>query len=210
MRLYNTPLSSNVRRVSLTAHVLGVPLELVEVDLLSDADRMRLLEINPNGKLPVLEDGDFMLWESCAIMQYLADQSPHQELYPQAPQARADINRWMFWACEHFAPAVGVLTFEHIWKGMIGMGEADARELARGERDLLQFAAVLDAQLAGRDWVTGKALSLADLAIAPSLMYMELGRLPLAQFPNLMAWFERIKALDAWQQTEARWESALA
>ncbi len=205
MRLYSTPLSSNARRVLLTAHILNIPLELVEVDLLKEADRARLQEINPNGKLPVLEDGSFTLWESCAIMQYLADKCPDQELYPQDPRARADINRWMFWACEHFATAVGVLTFENIWKALIGMGEADPRELARGERELLQFGAVLDAQLAGREWVTGKALSLADLAIAPSLMYIEKGRLPLERFPNLMAWFERIQALEAWQQTDVHW-----
>ena len=205
MRLYNNPLSSNARRVLLTAHVLGVPLELVEVNLKDEAARKRLREVNPNGKLPVLEDGSFTLWESCAIMQYLADQTPDQELYPQDARARADINRWMFWACQHFAPAVGVLTFENIWKAMRGMGEADPRELARGERELLQFGAVLDAQLEGREWVTGKSLSLADLAIAPSLMYIERGRLPLERFPNLMAWFERIKALEAWQQTDVRW-----
>ena len=205
MRLYNNPLSSNARRVLLTAHVLGVPLELVEVNLKDEAARKRLREVNPNGKLPVLEDGNFTLWESCAIMQYLADQAPDQELYPQDARARADINRWMFWACQHFAPAVGVLTFENIWKAMRGMGEADPRELARGERELLQFGAVLDAQLEGREWVTGKSLSLADLAIAPSLMYIERGRLPLERFPNLMAWFERIKALEAWQQTDVRW-----
>ncbi len=205
MRLYTTSLSSSARRVRLTAHVLGIPLDLVEVDLLNEADRNRLREINPNGKLPVLEDGDFTLWESCAIMQYLADQTPDQELYPLDPRARADINRWMFWAGEHFAAAIGVLTMENIWKGMIGMGEADPRELARGERELLQFAAVLDGQLAGREWVTGKALSLADLAIAPALMYMEKGRLPLERFAHLMAWFERIKALEAWRETEAVW-----
>jgi glutathione S-transferase len=204
MRLYTNPLSSNGRRVLLAAHVLGLPLEVIAVDFRDEGDRARLREINLNGKLPVLEDGPFVLWESCAIMQYLADQAPEQELYPLDPRARADVNRWMFWACQHFAPAVGVLTFENIWKAMRGMGEADPRELARGERELLQFGAVLDKQLEGREWVTGKALSLADLAIAPSLMYMDKARLPLDRFPNVMAWFERIKALEAWQKTDVR------
>jgi len=200
MRLYHNRLSSNARRVLLTASLLRITLELVEVNFKDEGDRRRLLAINPNGKLPVLEDGDFILWESCAIMQYLCEQAPAQTLYPAEPRARADINRWMFWTCQHFAPAVGVLTFEHIWKAMRGMGEADPRELARGERDLLQFGAVIDAQLAGREWIAGKALSLADLALAPSLMYLERGRLPLQRFPHLMAWFARIEALPAWQQ----------
>ncbi|UUZ46756.1 glutathione binding-like protein [Massilia sp. B-10] len=72
----------------------------------------------------------------------------------------------------------------------------------RGERELLQFGAVIDAQLAYREWITGKALSLADLALAPSMMYIERGRLPLARFPHLMAWFARIQALlKLWQNS---------
>ncbi|UUZ46755.1 glutathione S-transferase family protein [Massilia sp. B-10] len=82
MRLYHNPLSSNARRVLLTAQLLGIELELVEVNFKDENDRRRLLEINPNGKLPVLQDGDFTLWESCAIMQYLCDNAPDQELYP--------------------------------------------------------------------------------------------------------------------------------
>lgn len=204
MRLYHHPLSSNARRVVITARLLRVPLELVEVDLLDEGARRRLGEINPNGMLPVLEDGDLTLWESCAIMQYLAELAPDQELYPQDVRARADVNRWMFWACQHFAPAVGVLTWEHAWKGMTGNGEADPAEVARGEQELRKFAAVLDAHLAQRQWVAGKALSLADIALAAPLMYIEAGRLPVAGFPSLMAWFARCQALDAWQQTDVR------
>jgi glutathione S-transferase len=205
MRLYQSSLSSNARRVRLTAHHLGLKLEEVSVNLLDEGDRRRLAEINPNGKLPVLDDSGFVLWESCAIMQYLADQAPHQTVYPQDPQARADVNRWMFWACQHLSPAVGIMTWENLWKAMCGMGGPDPAELLRGEQEVRQFAAVLEQHLAGREWVAGKALTLADLAIAPSFMYIERARLPLAEFPNLMAWFARIQALPAWQATDAAW-----
>lgn len=208
MRLYHHPMSSNARRVVITAALLRMPLELVEVDLLDEGARRRLAEINPNGMVPVLEDGDLMLWESCAIMQYLAELAPDQELYPQDVRARADVNRWMFWACQHFAPAVGVLTWEHAWKGMTGNGAADAAEVARGEQEFCKFAAVLDNHLAQRQWVAGKAMSLADVTLAAPLMYIEVGRLPVVQFPSLMAWFERIRALDAWQKTDVQLLSA--
>jgi glutathione S-transferase len=94
MRLFHSPLSSNARRVLITLHHLGLAVEMINVDLLDQGDRRRLAELNPNGKVPVLQDGDFVLWESCAIMQYLADLTPHQTLYPQDPRARADVNRW--------------------------------------------------------------------------------------------------------------------
>jgi glutathione S-transferase len=205
MRLFHSPLSSNARRVLITLHHLGLAVEMINVDLLDQGDRRRLAELNPNGKVPVLQDGDFVLWESCAIMQYLADLTPHQTLYPQDPRARADVNRWMFWACQHLSPAVGIMTWENIWKAMCGLGEGDPLELARGEREVLQFGAVLDAQLEGREWVAGKALSLADIAIAPSLMYIERARLPLDRFPNVMAWFARMQELEAWNKTQVAW-----
>ncbi len=205
MRLYHHPFSSNARRAVMAAHLLGTPLELVEVDLMDEGARRRLGEINPNAMVPVLQDGELLLWESCAIMQYLAELQPEQTLYPQDARARADVNRWMFWACQHFSPAVSVLTWEHAWKGMTGNGEADAAEVARGESAVRRFAAVLEQHLSSREWIAGKALSLADIAIAPPLMYIDIGRLPVAGMPNLMAWLERIKALTAWKLTDVRW-----
>lgn len=202
MRLYHFPSSSNSRRVVITAQLLGTPLELVAVDLMDEGVRRRLAEMNPNGMVPILEDGDLLLWESCAIMQYLAELQSEQTLYPQDARARADVNRWMFWASQHFSPAVGVLTWEHAWKGMIGLGEADPAEVARGEREFLRFAGVLDQHLDGREWIAGKALSLADIAIAPPLMYIGVGRLPAASLTNLLSWLERIKGLDAWTKTD--------
>ena len=202
MRLYHNPLSSNARRVLLTAEHLGAPLELVMVDLLQEAERKRLHEVNPNGKLPVLEDGDFVLWESCAIMQYLADLHPGNTLYPAAPRVRADIHRWMFWACQHFSATVAVLSFERLWKGMVGLGAGDPVLEAGAERELHDLCTVLDLHLAGRDWLVGDAVTLADFAVAPPLMYLEQARLPVTGYANLMGWFGRVQGLAAWQDTQ--------
>ena len=202
MRLYHHPMSSNARRALMTAIHLGLSLELAEVDLMNADDSRRLGELNPNGKLPVLADGSLLLWESCAIMQYLAEQVPGQTLYPSAPQERADVNRWLFWAAQHFSPAIAVLAWERAWKGMTGNGAADPLEEARGERELHACAVVLDAHLAQRDWLCGNALSLADFAVAAPLMYSEAVRLPLAQYAHLQAWFARVQQLRAWQETQ--------
>ena len=199
MRLFHYPLSSNGRRVTLTAAHLGLPLEIVEVDLMNPADRRRLAELNLNGKAPVLDDNGFVLWESCAIMQYLAESAPGQSVYPQERQARADVNRWMFWACQHFAPAANTMCWENHWKQFAGRGETDPLELARGERDLARFAAVLDQHLAARSWICGDGPTLADFAVAAPLMYIELGKLPVTGHASLMAWLGRVQKLDAWQ-----------
>jgi glutathione S-transferase len=198
-------MSTCSRRVMLAALHMGTPLELTEVSLLSPEDRRRLVALNPNNKLPVLQDGEFTLTESCAIMQYLADRTHGQTLYPDNILIRADINRWMMWTVQHFAPPIGMFGFEHIWKGLIGKGGPDADELERAGRLLAPFAAVLEQHLAGREWIVGDKLSLADLAIAPSLTYLQQAKLPLTQYPKLMAWFGRVSELEVWKHTMPVW-----
>ncbi len=202
MRLYHHPLSSHARRVTMTALHLGRKLDLVAIDLMDQNDRRRLAELNPNGMVPVLDDDGFVLWESVAIMQYLADCTPGQTLYPQDTQVRADVNRWLVWACQHFAPAIGVVTWEKAWKKIVEGKDTDPVELARGERDLATFATVLDAHLSTRTWVVGDQVTLADYALAAPLMYRESAGLPVETYPGMLAWFERVRALPAWRATE--------
>jgi glutathione S-transferase len=203
MQLYHHPFASNARRPLLVAEHLGIALDLVEINLMDPADRRLLEAVNPNSRLPVLVDGDFVLWESCAIMQYLCDITPGQTLYPQDARQRADVNRWLFWTSQHLAPAIRVLVWENVFKGMIGKGAADPVALARGALELAPLAQVFDQHLAGRTWVTGETLTLADFAVAAPLIYLEPARLPVTAYANLMAWFERVKALEAWQSAAA-------
>ncbi|GAA5021610.1 glutathione S-transferase family protein [Massilia kyonggiensis] len=205
MQLYYNHYSSNTRRVLLAADHLGIEFDLIQINLASQDDRRRLGEVNPNAKLPVLIDGDFILWESCAIMQYLAEGTPGQTVWPQERRARADVSRWMFWACQHFAPAIGVFTWEHLWKKFVTGQDADPKEVARGEADLAEAARVLDQHLATRRWLAGDGVTLADYAVAAPLMYKDRAHLPLDADPHLLAWFERVQALPAWQRTTHEW-----
>lgn len=201
MQLYTHPYSSNARRVKLVAHHLGLTLDMIDIDLGSPADRARLAAVNPNGKVPVLVDDDFVLSESCAIIQYLADCTPGQTVYPTDTMARADVNRWLFWSAQHFAPAISIFTWENVWKKRVTGQDADPAELARGAQELEETARVLDAHLAGREWICGDQLTLADFAVAAPVMYRQMASLPLDGYPNLLAWFERVQQLPAWQAT---------
>jgi glutathione S-transferase len=202
MRLHHHPFSANARRALMTALHLGTPVELVSVDLAKGEQRgPKFLGLNPFGRVPVLEDGEFVLTESHAIMQYLADKTPGQTLYPTDLRARGDVTRWMFWNAHHFAPAVSIFGWQRMVKKMLGQGEPDPNEIARGERELGMHAAVLDKHLMNREWVSGDKLSLADLAIATPLMITVPAALPVTQFANLQAWFARVQQLDAWKKT---------
>jgi glutathione S-transferase len=205
MRLFHHPFSSNARRAVMTATHLGLPVDLVRVDLGRGEQRQpEFLKKNPNGRVPVLEDGDFVLWESHAIMQYLADKTPGQTVYPEAAQARADLNRWLFWSAQHWTPAVSVLCWEHVVKGFLKQGGPDPEQVKRGEGLVTECAKVLDAHLAstGKPWVAGNRLTLADLALSTPLAVLEPAKLPVRGFEHLLAWFGRVQALDAWKRTE--------
>ncbi|MFO0617758.1 MAG: glutathione S-transferase family protein [Polyangiaceae bacterium] len=206
MRLYHHPMSSNARRAVMTAVHLGLvergEVELVFVDLSKGAQKKpEFLSMNVSGKVPVLDDDGFFLAESHAIMQYLADRTPGHALYPTELKPRAEVNRWLFWSAHQLAPGAGLLNWERVVKGFLGQGAPDEAIVRKGEQLVSEAARVLDAHLAKREWVAADRLTLADFAIASTLMSLESAKLPFGDSPRALAWFERVKALDAWKKT---------
>jgi len=202
MKLYYNPLSPNVRRVRLAAAVLGIELEEKPLDFAKGEHKSAdYLALNPNGAVPTLVDGDFVLTESRAIMQYLASKKPESGLLPKDEAARADVTRWQFWDAAHFSPQLGTITFEKIIKPLMGIGEPDASKIQDALSNFRRFAAVLDKRLADRKYVVGDRLTIADLTLGSSLMYAQQTEVPLGEFSNLQAWFARITALEGWKKT---------
>ena len=202
MKLYFNPLSPNVRRVRLTAAHLGLDLEEKPLDFAKGEHKSpEYLALNANGAVPTLVDGDFVLTESRAIMQYLASKKPEAGLLPRDEQGRADVTRWQFWDSSHFAPAIGMIAFERLLKGMFGLGDADPRKIEEGLAGFRRFGGVLNKRLEGKTYVVGAGLTVADLTIASSLMYARQAEVPLAELPNVQAWFGRITELPAWAKT---------
>jgi glutathione S-transferase len=203
MKLYYHPASPFARKVLIVAATLGIELETQVVNLFAgEGQTPEFLLLNPLGKVPTLVDGDFTLWESNAIVQYLAALAPDAGLVPEDARGRADILRWQFWETSNWAPTCAVYVYENVLKPMLGRGEPDAAELAKAEEKFHRFAKALDAHLSGRPWLVGDALSLADLSLAPILMYAEPGKYPLADYPHIQAWFGKIQQLPAWIATE--------
>jgi glutathione S-transferase len=202
MRLYHHPMSSNARRATLTALQLGTDVELVFVDLAKgEHKKPDFLKLNPGGKVPVLEDDGFALTESHAIMQYLCDKTPGQTLYPTELRARADVNRWLFWNAAHFQASVAILNWEHVVKRFLNLGDADPAAVQKGKGLVRDLGKLLDDHLAGKTWISGGALTLADLAIATPLDALDRAKLPVRDFTNVMSWLGRVQALDAWKKT---------
>lgn len=202
MKLYVNVMSPNVRRVRLTAAVLGLTLEEHPVDFRKGEQKQPdFLALNPNGQVPVLVDGDYVLTESRAIMQYLATKKPAAGLLPTDERLRAEVTRWQFWDSSHFSPQLGTIAFQRLLKPAFGLGEPEPAKIEEALTNFRRYAAVLNQHLGSRRYVVGDALTVADLTLASSLMYAQASQVPLAEFPNVQAWFARICELDAWKRT---------
>jgi glutathione S-transferase len=200
MKIYDFPLSPNCRKVRAVVYELGLTPEFVPVQLFKGEQREpRLLALNPNARVPILVDGDFVLWESNAIVSYLADGSP---LLPATRRERAEVERWTDWQLAHMGPAIGKVAFQRFVKPMTGQGEPDARIVEEGIAEYARFAGVLDGSLGGKEYVAGR-LSIADYVLAAVFSLGATVGLEVAPYPRLNAWLGRVLSRDSMRRTLA-------
>jgi glutathione S-transferase len=168
---------------------VAIPFDRERIDLFGGASKApAFLAKNPNGKVPVLVDGDFVLWESTAIMRYLATGSA---LVPSERRHLAEMDRWLAWQLAHLGPAMSKVAFENIVKRMTRRGEPDAARIAEGAAEFATFTKVLDGALVDRDYVAGP-LTLADFALAAHYSLTEAAGLDLGDHRRVAAWLARV------------------
>ena len=200
MKLYSMQPSNNCRRVNATIAHLGIEVELIEPSLQSGDNRKpEFLAMNPNGKVPTLVDGDFVLWESRAIMQYVASKKPN-ELWSTDPKRQADIARWQFWEASHLSRGTSPFAFERLFKPLFLKQEPDAAALAAGEKDFHLFAPVLDAALKGKKFILG-GLTLADFSVGACFSFAEASGLPWDRYEHIKSWWSNMNEVPAWRST---------
>lgn len=200
MKIYSATFSPNAFRVLAVAYELNLDFELVEVDVMKGGTKTpEYLELNPNGKVPVLQDEDFVLWESRPMMAYLASLKPEQGLYPEDVKSRAIVDQWMYWQAIHLGPAMQKIAFERLFKAKFGMGDPDENAIEQQLKDVEQFMPVLNEQLAGKDWITG-TFTIADFAVMSTFLVHTEADISLGDAPNVAKWVKRMNALPSWKQ----------
>ena len=201
MKLYTNPVSPNCRKPVAVAKHLGIELEEVNIDLFKGEQKSPdFVAINPNGKVPVLVDGDVILWESNAIMGYLCSKVESTDLWPKS-NTRYDIMRWLFWESQHFTPTTGDLVFEALIKPRLGLGDSDPEKIATGQEKFRQHASVLDGHLKDNRYLVGASATLADFAVAAVLGLAAVPTVPVNEFPNVQRWLADLHEMPAWQST---------
>ena len=202
MKLYYVVGSPNCRKVHAAINHLGITVDFEYLDILEGEHRQPdYLGINPNGMVPVLRDGDFTLWESNAIMQYLADKVPSNTLFPKDEKTRADIVRWQCWELAHYNKAFGVLSWETVAKPNFMGAEPDLAVANWAKDGLSRFAPVLESHLNGRTYLVGESITLADYSVTHVEMFKEAIPFDWSPYPNINKYYERMRTVPHWAKT---------
>jgi glutathione S-transferase len=191
-------MSPNTRRAQLALEEAAIPYELVPVNLMSGEHRSETYRaLNPTARVPALVDGEFILWESNAILEYIAALRPEKNLGPANPRERGEISRWMYMNASHLSPAMA-----HIFAHTIRLPEDQRipKLVENGRAEVARCLEPFDARLgAGGEFLLDR-LTIADLSIAPTLGIASMIGVDLAPYPNVIEWHSRIRARATWQK----------
>jgi glutathione S-transferase len=191
LRIWGRLSSVNVQKVVWCCDEIGLPYERLDAGgAFGRNNTPEYLAMNPNGLVPVIEDDGFILYESNAIVRYLAAKhgSP---LFPVEPHSRADVDRWMEWQSTGYTPAM----VQAFWQ--LVRTPPEKRDMASVEASRVKgekHSAVLDAHLKGREFVAGSAFSAADIVVGCAAHRWL--NLPMAREarPELERWYAMLKS----------------
>jgi glutathione S-transferase len=196
MKLYEHPFSSAAFKVRAVIHELGLPVTLIPVDMMKGEHKTaEFLAKNPNGKVPTLDDDGFLVWESNAILCYLAAKKPESGLLPADPRGMALVQQWLQWQASTFAPSTNEVMGETVYAKFMGRSKDEAK-YAAGLEKVRRDLGVLEKALAGKEFLTGK-LSLADFSLVSGLQLRSAMGVDLEAFPNVKAWVARLESRES-------------
>jgi glutathione S-transferase len=192
--------SVNVQKVLWCLRELELPYERIDAGMAFGRNREpEYLAMNPNGRVPTLVDGDFVLWESNSIMRYLAlAYRPQSPLYPQSPKIRASVDRWLDWTLSTLQPVDRPVFWALVRTPL------EQRDMTAIQKDADAEAEqwkVVESHLAGRRFIEGDGLTLADIALgAYARRWLGVEGIQKPKFANLERWFEQFRTRPGFKE----------
>jgi len=196
IQIYGSPKSS-AGRCFLMLEECGLNYKIMPLDMPNKEHKTeQFLKLNPNGKVPCMVDEGFVLWESAAIVQYLAEKHM-PEMLGTSLKEKSLVQQWSFWTMtEAQPPLVDIL----IQKFFVPEDKRDTALIARREKQLPNIFAVLENSLADKKFLAGNKYSVADLMVGSAMnLAMGVGQ-SFAQYPNIKAWMNELMSRPAWQK----------
>jgi glutathione S-transferase len=201
MKIFGHSMSTCTRKVLTTLAEKQAKFELVTVDLATAGQKQPdFLVRQPFGQIPVLEDGDFRLYESRAIARYLDETLPGQALTPKEPKGRATMEQWISIETSNFTPYAMAYIYQYVFGPRRGQ-VPDAAKVADARPKLEKSLTVMDVQLARGPHLLGDQFTLADIFFMPYFAYaMETPAKELFDAKsNVTAWWKRVSERASWK-----------
>jgi glutathione S-transferase len=197
-RIWGRLSSVNVQKVVWCADELGIEYQRIDAGgKFGVNDTPEYLAKNPNGLVPVLEQDDFVLYESNAIVRYLVGSDPARRFWPQDLRERADVDRWMEWQSSNYTPAMTAIFWQLV---RTAPAQRDPAVIEASRAKCEKLTAVLDAHLQRHEWLAGERFSAADIVVGCAAhRWLNLPVERTAR-PGVERWYLRLKARPASRQ----------
>lgn len=197
--LFGNEISSPSNKARFVINALGIPYEYRNVDLMTGENKTEAyLKMHPAGKVPVLKDGDFVLFESNAIIKYLAEKEK-SNLYPSELRRRVKIDQWLDFASIHIGVGMSKVFINRVAYGVLGM-EKDERSLQDGLKFLDRFLPVVEAQLQKSAYLAEPEITLADFGLLAHIDQAEVSQVDLSVYPRLKQWQAELMGKEFYQK----------
>ncbi|CFX07303.1 Glutathione S-transferase-like protein [Candidatus Filomicrobium marinum] len=197
LRIWGRVTSINVQKVLWAADEIGLSYERVDVGgEFGKTDTPEYLALNPNKKIPVIQDGDFVLWESNAIVRYLAE--AYGVLAPAELEDRALAGQWSDWSLSSlYSDLITNCFHQHI---RVTAENRDHALIAAASERLVEQFTILDRHLEGRSFIVGDALSFADIVVGALMFRYYTMPIQHVEAPNVEAWYQRLQERSAYRE----------
>lgn len=207
--VYLDPCTVNSRKVLAGLDLLKVPFNFHHINYFTSEHKSpEYTKINPCATVPSAKDGDMVITESNAILQYAGDLSDVTTAYPKDLKKRANVNRWLLWEASVWFQSCYSYLVEYVVKPLLG-SQPDESVIEAAAPRWNELAGILNDQLGKTKYIAGPDVTIADIAIASCMHLPHAMRLPLDKHPNLARWIKDIEAQSYWQKTQGAVEKAL-
>lgn len=198
VKIYGIP-GSRADRSLWAIEETGIDYEHVKTNFGEESKADEYLEINPNGRIPALIDGDLKLFESMAINLYLTKHYAG-DLYPANPEDEAKANQWSVWAISEIEPLQMQIVIQ---KFFVPKDKQDQAEIDQASKGLVRPLKVLDHALRDSDYLLGEKFSVADLNVAGVMLLLKAVKFDFDPFQNVSAWIDKCHARPALERARA-------
>jgi glutathione S-transferase len=193
MKLYFGAVSGNSYKVRILLSLLKAPHEVVMVDMKNKGHKApEFLKLNPRGEVPVLQDGGVLLWDSAAILAYIARKHGGEQWFPSEPGAMAQVMQWVALAGNEIQ-----FGLQYARRGIL-QDRWTAGTLEQGQAMGRVALDAMERRLKDHPWLALDRTTIADVACFPYIETAPEAKLPLDPYPAVLAWLDRCRTLPGW------------